>query len=69
MRIEAVKTKITLFPLTPTVLASLRETAKLYTTHYSTMIEGNRLTPDQIDAVLKAEHFPGKERDEEEVKG
>jgi len=33
------------------------------------MIEGNRLAPDQIEAVLKHEgHFPGRQRDEHEVK-
>ena len=70
MRIEAAKEKVMHLPLTPTVLASLRETARLYTTHYSTMIEGNRLAPDQIKVVLKHEgHFPGRERDEHEVKG
>jgi hypothetical protein len=66
MRIEAAKEKVTYLPLTPTVLASLRETPRLYTTHYSTMIEGNRLQPDQIEAVLKHEgHFPGRKRDEQ----
>ncbi len=70
MRIEAAKTQILHLPLTPTVLASLRETARLYTTHYSTMIEGNRLEPEQITEVIKHEgHFPGRERDEHEVKG
>lgn len=70
MRIEAAKVKILELPLTPMVLSSLRETARLYTTHYSTMIEGNRLEPNQIETVLKHEgHFPGRERDEREVKG
>ncbi len=70
MRIEAAKEKIKYLPLTPAILASLRETAKLYTTHYSTMIEGNRLQPDQIEEVLKHKgHFPGRERDEGEIKG
>ena len=70
MRIEAAKQKVTLLPVNPRVLASLRETAKLYTTHYSTMIEGNRLGPDQIKDVLTLKgHFPGRERDEKEVKG
>jgi hypothetical protein len=48
MRIEALKEKVYLLPVNPSILASLRETAKLYTTHYSTMIEGNRLGPDEI---------------------
>ena len=70
IRIEAAKQKILHLPLTPIVLTSLRETARLYTTHYSTMIEGNRLDPDQIEVVLKHKgHFPGRERDEHEVKG
>ncbi len=70
VRIEAAKEKVAHMPLTPTVLASLRETARLYTTHYSTMIEGNKLDPNQIEEVLKHEgHFPGRERDEREVKG
>lgn len=70
MRIEAAKQKILHLPLTPTVLSSLRETARLHTTHYSTMIEGNRLDQQQIEQVLKHKgHFPGRERDEHEVKG
>lgn len=70
LRIEAAKQKILHLPLTPTVLSSLRETARLYTTHYSTMIEGNRLDPGQVEEVLKHQgHFPGRERDEHEVKG
>lgn len=70
MHIEAAKEQILHLPLTPTVLASLRETARLYTTHYSTMIEGNILSPDQVEEVLKhGGHFPGRERDEHEVKG
>lgn len=70
MRIEAAKEKVALLPVNPTVLASLRETAKLYTTHYSTMIEGNQLKPDEIKKVIQLKgHFPGRERDEHEVKG
>ena len=34
------------------------------------MIEGNRLVPSQIQVILKsAQHFPGRERDENEIKG
>jgi Fic family protein len=70
MRIEAAKEKVSLLPVNPTVLASLRETAKLYTTHYSTMIEGNQLKPEEIKEVIQLQgHFPGRERDEHEVKG
>jgi Fic family protein len=70
MRIEAVRQAIELLPITPRVLASLRETARLFSTHYSTMIEGNRLTQEQVVQVIgKEQHFPGRERDEGEVKG
>ncbi len=70
MRIEASKQKVALLPVNPTVLASLRETAKLYTTHYSTMIEGNQLKPEEIKEVIQLQgYFPGRERDEHEVKG
>jgi Fic family protein len=69
MRIEAAREQVLNLPLTPMVLASLRETARLYTTHYSTMIEGNRLNPDQIKEIIEHKgHFPGRERDEREVK-
>jgi Fic family protein len=70
MRIEAVKQAIRTLPITSRVLASLRETARLFSTHYSTMIEGNRLTREQVAQVIEgAQHFPGRERDEKEVKG
>lgn len=70
MRIEAAKENVSLLPVNSTVLASLRETSKLFTTHYSTMIEGNALMPNEINKVIKHKgHFPGRERDENEVKG
>src|SRR5882757_3458254 len=70
MRIEAVKQTIQTLPITPRVLANLRETACLFATHYSTMIEGNRLTQEQVAQVIGGDrHFPGRERDQDEVKG
>lgn len=70
VRIEKVKDSIVGLPINPKVLISLRESAKLYTTHYSTMIEGNQLNIGEIQEVLEhKEHFPGRERDEAEVKG
>jgi Fic family protein len=70
MRIEAVKQAIQTLPITPRVLANLRETARLFSTHYSTMIEGNRLTQEQVAQVIGGgQHFPGRERDQDEVKG
>jgi Fic family protein len=70
MRIEAAKQVIADLPMTPKVQAGLRETARLLSTHYSTRIEGNRLTLDEATRVIKkSEHFPGRKRDEEEVQG
>ena len=70
MRIEAAKEAVSHLPITTSVLASLREAARLYSTHYSTMIEGNRLTQEQVSRVVeKQQHFPGRERDEREVLG
>lgn len=70
MRIEAARQAVNYLPITAGVLATLRETARLYSTHYSTMIEGNRLTPDEVNKVIEYnDHFPGRERDEKEVLG
>jgi hypothetical protein len=66
MRIEAVKQAIQTLPITPRVLANLRETARLFSTHYSTMIEGNRLTQEQVGQVIGVS-APGRERDQDEV--
>jgi Fic family protein len=70
MRIEGVKQRLVGLPITPNVMATLRESARLYSTHYSTMIEGNRLSQEQVTQVVEhREHFPGRERDEHEVLG
>jgi Fic family protein len=70
MQIEAAKQAIRDLPLTTSVLMMLRETARLHSTHYSTMIEGNRLSEEEVSRVIeRQEHFPGRERDEKEVLG
>lgn len=70
MQIEAVRHSIDALPITPSVLASLRETARLYSTHYSTAIEGNLLTQAQVvQVVAQGQHFPGREREQAEVLG
>jgi len=70
MRIESVKQTIPGLPININVLVSLRETARLFSTHYSTMIEGNRLTHVEVALVREQnQHFPGRERDEAEVQG
>ena len=63
MRIEAARQAVRFLPITPSVLATLRETARQYSTHYSTMIEGNRLTQEQVARVIEhQEHFAGRTR-------
>ena len=70
MHIEALRQEIDHLPITSKVLASLRETAHIKSIHYSTYIEGNRLTQQEIiDLLFKEKHFPKKERDEKEVLG
>jgi hypothetical protein len=44
MRIEAARAAVATLHLSPVVAARLRERARLRSTHYSTVIEGNRLT-------------------------
>jgi Fic family protein len=63
MSIEADRQAVAGLPIDVTVLAKLRETARLVSTHYSTQIEGNRLTQDQVKEALAGARIPGKERD------
>jgi Fic family protein len=68
MSIEANKEVVDHLPITPSVLESLRESARLFSTHYSTAIEGNRLTQDEVNKVINDNiSFPGRERDRKEV--
>lgn len=69
MTIEANKEVVNSLPITPKILASLRESAKLITTHYSTMIEGNKLNEKEIVKVIKGSKIKAKQRDEKEVLG
>lgn len=70
LKIEQLKDQIKNLPVTPHLMASLRESAKLTTTHYSTQIEGNRLTQEQVIEVIKNKKcIPKRKRDEDEIKG
>lgn len=68
MDIEASRQAVSDLPISVPVLTSLRESARLISTHYSTQIEGNRLTQEQVEDVLHGGTFPNRERDEREVK-
>ena len=70
MRIEAARQAVAALPLNERVLAGLRRSARLVSTHYSTQIEGNRLTRAQVERVLvQGDRIAQRERDEKEVKG
>lgn len=69
MEIEACRQAVADLPITVRLLDSLRKSARLISTHYSTQIEGNRLTQEQVqDVVLEGGTFPNRERDEQEVR-
>lgn len=68
MRIEACREAVAALPIDAATLQRLRETALLATTHFSTQIEGNRLTLPEVRAALQGARFPGRERDEREVR-
>jgi Fic family protein len=70
VRIELAKEQISDIPITTRLLASLRESAKLASTHYSTKIEGNRLSELEVKEVIgNVKHFKDRKRDEKEVLG
>ena len=68
MSLEADRQAIIELPIDVEMLRSLRETARLAATHYSTQIEGNRLTQTQVEETLAGARFPGRERDTTEVR-
>lgn len=70
MDIEAVKTIVVNTPLSPAVEAELRHKTRVKSTHYSTKIEGNKLSLKEAEQVIDKEitHFHGRERDVKEVR-
>jgi len=70
MEIEAARADIEHIPLPPTVEAELRRQARVRSTHYSTRIEGNRLTLAEAEKVIQEAKtdFHGRERDVREVR-
>jgi Fic family protein len=66
--IERVRETVRLTVLPPTVAEVLRFQANIRSTHYSTRIEGNRLTLKETEMVVQqGRQFPGRERDVQEV--
>jgi Fic family protein len=70
LRIERLKTELGNLEITPVLLESLRKSARLVSTHYSTAIEGNLLSQAQVEQVVERnQNIRGRERDVREVKG
>ncbi|TFH39051.1 MAG: Fic family protein, partial [ANME-2 cluster archaeon] len=69
MEIEAARAVVEHIPLSMAAQAELRYRARIRSTHYSTRIEGNRLTLAEAEQVIegKAFTFHGRERDVGEV--
>lgn len=66
--IERVRQTIRLTTLSPVVAEQIRQQAHIRSTHYSTRIEGNRLTLKETEQVIQQGRlFPGRERDVGEV--
>jgi Fic family protein len=66
--IERARAEVQLTVLPPAVAEGLRQRARVRSTHFSTRIEGNRLTLVEAEQVLvEGRKFPGRERDTLEV--
>ena len=70
MEIEAARAVVEHTPLTPAAEAELRHRARVRSTHFSTRIEGNRLTLDEAEHVVSEARLTieGRERDVREVR-
>ncbi len=70
MAIEATRVVVEHTPLSPSVRDELRRQARLRSTHFSTRIEGNRLTLAEAAQVIEGRktQFHGRERDVREVR-
>ncbi len=70
IEIDKMKNEIAVLPITASVLQGLRESSMVQSSHYSTFIEGNRLTQQEVASLLQnGQRYPKKERDEKEVLG
>ena len=70
MQIEAARALVDRMPLSPSAEAALRARARVRSSHFSTFIEGNRLTLEEAKAVITNEktEIEGRERDICEVR-
>lgn len=67
--IDSSRQSINNLPITAKMMSSLRESAKIASTHHSTYIEGNGLTLAEVrTAIQDNTHFPNREKDETEIR-
>lgn len=69
MEIEAARAVVDETPLPLAVEAELRRRARIRSTHFSTRIEGNRLTLAEAEEAISGREIEGRERDVAEVRG
>jgi len=70
LEVEAARAIVDHTPVPPGTAEELRRQARLRSTHFSTRIEGNRLTLAEAEAVIQGDRarFHGRERDVHEVR-
>lgn len=68
LAIETARQTVRLTVLPPQIAERLRQSARVRSTHFSTRIEGNRLTLAEAEQVIvDGRRWPGRERDVREV--
>ncbi len=70
LEVEAAKAIVKVTQFSPTVTEELRRRARVRSTHFSTRIEGNRLTLEEAEEAVSGQSadFYGRERDVTEVR-
>jgi hypothetical protein len=70
MQIEAARALVDRTSLSPSAKVAMRASARVRSSHFSTFIEGNRLTLEEAKAVISDEkiEIEGRERDVSEVR-
>lgn len=67
-KIESIKESFKNSNISPIFMASLKSSAKIASIHYSTKIEGNRLTQKEVEeAIFKRKIIKNRQRDSSEV--
>ena len=66
-RIDKIRDLIRLVPILPNWEVELRRTALVNTVHYSTKIEGNALSLNNVQKLLSGRKARGSDKDKQEV--